>query len=830
MPEADEDLGNNPFSNFESSLTPERTKKRRLHGACDACRKKKVKCDSAKMAGNICTNCQLLNIECTHNTPRQPKKSETQAIYILALEHKIEKMLQLLREAYPDQDIDFLVDTLSNNTSENSTPDPPSLPSSSPARVTGLRYPALHTVTADLQSATAHSTESADESSDGDDLEYLDLQKQLSTLSLDSVGDRFFGQSSVFMFFKNVSTVKMEATGAQKKLGSSNFKRPFCWNIRPWEAAFSDSQELQYTYPDQDLLQSLVSIYFDKLNPYFPVFHEPTFRRLLNSDEHRTNTDFGMTVLLVCACASIYSSDQRVMMPGDTSGLSAGWRFFSQVPMHRNRMVVQANLYDLQYYALALIYTHSTSIPNTASSLLGIGMQHALEKGVHRRKPNSGKPSAEEELMKRAFWCMVSVDRYMGSFLGRPSIIKDEDFDVDYPIECDDEYWETDDPSQAFKQPPGKPSTITAFVQGLKLCEMLAFTLRTLYSTKKSKGLSGLIGNEWEGRIVTQLTASMSEWKNSLPQHLRWNPEERNPIFFHQSSYLYATYYYTQILIHRPFLIKKSPLSFPALAICTTAAKTCADMLEVAATRGLRVTTPNIIMAIVSAGLVTVLNIWGNKQSLLYSEIDQEIVVLQKCINVLKECERRQPMAGRFCDLLGDLAALNEYGPTSSKRQRAPVQRPPPAPVPVQLVPAPLVNAVSAHGPPAAHIPVVSSIPNNHPIPDNNPLDRPSAMTNNGWDVDLNHLLMLELDYATSHPEINYYAQGANPPVYISHGNMPHQGAAPVGMQSNTNYIPPGWNTLNPSHDEVLSLWHDMTHTFHSAQEWDTYRAGFGRI
>lgn len=87
------------------------------------------------------------------------------------------------------------MDTLFINTSENSTPDPPSLPSSSPARVTGVRYPALQTMTADLQSAATYPTESGDESSDGDDLEYLDLQKQLSALSLDSVGDRFFGQS-----------------------------------------------------------------------------------------------------------------------------------------------------------------------------------------------------------------------------------------------------------------------------------------------------------------------------------------------------------------------------------------------------------------------------------------------------------------------------------------------------------------------------------------------------------------------------------------------------------------------------------------------------------
>ncbi|KAJ7268782.1 hypothetical protein B0H12DRAFT_66950 [Mycena haematopus] len=33
------------------------SKKRRLQGACDICRSKKIKCDSAKMPNNICSNC-----------------------------------------------------------------------------------------------------------------------------------------------------------------------------------------------------------------------------------------------------------------------------------------------------------------------------------------------------------------------------------------------------------------------------------------------------------------------------------------------------------------------------------------------------------------------------------------------------------------------------------------------------------------------------------------------------------------------------------------------------------------------------------------------------
>ena len=53
-------------------------------------------------------------------------------------------------------------------------------------------------------------------------------------------------------------------------------------------------------------------------------------------------------------------------------------------------------------------------------------------------------------------------------------------FDVDFPIDCDDEYWEHPDPQQAFKQPPDKPSTISFFISFLKLTNILAFAHRTI--------------------------------------------------------------------------------------------------------------------------------------------------------------------------------------------------------------------------------------------------------------------------------------------------------------------------------------------------------------
>ena len=54
--------------------------------------------------------------------------------------------------------------------------------------------------------------------------------------------------------------------------------------------------------------------------------------------------------------------------------------------------------------------------------------------------------------------------------------------DLPLPIECDDEFWETADPEEAFKQPEGKPCKMSYWVEFLKLLEILGFAQRTIVS------------------------------------------------------------------------------------------------------------------------------------------------------------------------------------------------------------------------------------------------------------------------------------------------------------------------------------------------------------
>ncbi|KAF5322742.1 hypothetical protein D9619_002011 [Psilocybe cf. subviscida] len=690
-------------------------KRRRLHGACDGCRKKKIKCDSAETQPNRCSNCCASRIDCTHDMPRQPKRSEAQAAYISRLEETVEKMRRLLHVVYTEKDLQLLLEkpldelpytpsTQSQFTQARSPGPSGSGPGSSPgpfistprSSMSSVKLPKVSSLSQEithLSQLTSDVSSEDDEEDDDEDFAHLELAEHLKELSID-VLDRFFGRSSGFMFLKEAATLGGQQAGMPSASHSIRLRRPMYWDVRPWELDYAalPSHPPLYDYPPDDLLRSLVFIYFEKFNPLFPLLHKPTFARMLADGRHMRDQDFGMVVLMVCALASRYSHDPRVFSPegadgvesDDTrKGLSSGWKYFRQVPMHRKSLLYRAGLFDLQYYVLATMYLVGTSIPQNSWNIVGILVRYLLEMGGHRRKPHSQKPSAEDELMKRVFWCVLYLDRIISSFLGRPCLIQDEDYDIDFPIECDDEYWDppSGNPDDAFKQPPGKPSYITAFVCALKLAQILGLSLRTLYATRKAKALSGMVGGEWEQRIVAELDSSLNKWRDSVPGFLQWDPEREDSAFFHQSVSIYALFYYVQIQIHRPFLMKKTPLSLPSLAMCTNAARSCARLLEVSLTRGMRV-MPTLIVSVFSAGTVIVLNLWGIRHSGLPGDVAKETVNLQKCINVLQECEKRWHVAGRSCDLLKEAASLGDYDVTAALPKRRREEPPTSAPVP----------------------------------------------------------------------------------------------------------------------------------------------------
>lgn len=73
------------------------------------------------------------------------------------------------------------------------------------------------------------------------------------------------------------------------------------------------------------------------------------------------------------------------------------------------------------------MFLRGTNCYPTAWIIVGIGLRKAQDVGAHRQKVYHIKPSVDEELWKRAFWCLVVFDRVESATLGRNCILGEEE-------------------------------------------------------------------------------------------------------------------------------------------------------------------------------------------------------------------------------------------------------------------------------------------------------------------------------------------------------------------------------------------------------------------
>lgn len=125
-----------------------------------------------------------------------------------------------------------------------------------------------------------------------------------------------------------------------------------CISSRQWEAP-APAPPPNYSFPDDDLLASLTSLYFSAVNTFMPLLHRPTFEAAVSQNFHRIHSGFAKTVLLMCAVASRYSTDPRVSIPDTPAAETAGWKWYDQVKLSGHLVRTHPTLYDLQSYCVS---------------------------------------------------------------------------------------------------------------------------------------------------------------------------------------------------------------------------------------------------------------------------------------------------------------------------------------------------------------------------------------------------------------------------------------------------------------------------------------------
>ncbi|KAJ7595760.1 fungal-specific transcription factor domain-containing protein [Mycena floridula] len=600
--------------------------------------------DSGNMPGGVCSNCLAFGSKCTHLIG---KRAQAKAISGKTPQDALQLDPLLLAKIQATQNVDGrpplpnleeYASTRSKAYAISAGAPPQSNRSSSQNNLQNtvvefaqyIKVLEARLASKDTRAAVEQEPEMLDPWQDNTDAVLADY---MNLMSMSSSRDRFYGKSSSVVLLKTASAMISKTGGGTRACISP--KRAEMWQVHPWQI-MQESRPLFLVFPDDDLMPSLINLYFTNCNLFRPLLHRPSFEKSLREGLHHRNYYFGATVLVVCALGSKYSDDRRVFLDVGAEQ-SCGWPFFSQVqPLQGISLSAPPSLYELQYYCLSVMFLHGTSVIETTWAILGIAIRLAQDVGLHRKMSGETEPTPDSESWKRVFWCVVSLDSMTSAYFGRPPALNSDDFDQEYPLECDDEHWVNDDPRKTFRQPSDKPSMISFFISYIKLAGVLEMSQRILYAVKTPITRK---------HAVAQLDEALDMWMNSVPEHLRWDPSRKDLVFFRQSACLYATYYYIKMIVHQPALICIKT----NLAISVESARRCIDVLD-HLSRKSPLTVPIVHVILFSSAAMLMINHWKNP-----AESKKDIDDVHRCLKLLKMQENRWQIAGKFCDTVNGL-------------------------------------------------------------------------------------------------------------------------------------------------------------------------------
>lgn len=442
---------------------------------------------------------------------------------------------------------------------------------------------------------------------------------------------RVLGSASVFKL-KSVEKIREMAVGSTSSFNAH--QRSQYWSSVAWKV------EDQGFSPPQDLIDSLVEIYFSNTGMHRPLLHKRTFREgdIQDPNHHRT-------LWLVCAIGSRLSDDPRVLDSSEVgpngkalSYHSAGWPFFMKfVSIAKPLPALSPSLADLQQSALAAVFLHSLPSHSSSWTIAAQGLVMAKDIGVHFHKPSNDP--VKDELRRRAFWNLYQIDSEMSTYLGRDSTIDERLIKIDRPRALPDE----------------SEQDIYAYNAFLDLITIARNALDSLYDDQ-------LIGDAPHNALkaqqivinVTELDSRLDRWITEQPACLQWKGREgsEDSRTYTQRCTNMSLYLMVQTLVHRPFLNATGhlrPLSMTSSAVCVNAAQSMAHVVNLF--RDIDPRTDTVVSYAFISCVSALVCKWTSKVkgAIMFDELDNAVDTLHSYI---KSRESRYYVAGRLSDII----------------------------------------------------------------------------------------------------------------------------------------------------------------------------------
>ncbi|OZJ04608.1 hypothetical protein BZG36_02038 [Bifiguratus adelaidae] len=540
-----------------------RLKRPRAKRSCDACRRRKAKCNADDQ--QPCSNCRTHGLACTFLEKR--KKRGPASKNVNSMEERLKRMERLvekLSQKHGSQDSeqdessnDEYEDNDTDNGHSNTLPTPPKSGQASCstwAKSTefgdNLCQRAAITIQALSGTNLQESLDQGHEELPEGQINKIvtdDLTSQMKTLAIEEYDDVVYvGPSAgVHIFHETFNFLRenFEIPGSSLRYRLLNDGKG--------EIALMKRKPIvqKRLPPDPKMPKEQVDRLIEKyIHPFIPVVNKSHFLRQYHYNVPTPPQPALFYTVLAVGARFISPDEELVFEDGPIYAPQLGAALYALADGLIASERRKARLSTVQSLLLLSLYFEAYSSSDEKDcrwDAVGEAIRMALELGLNRNSSKWRIPRSEVEVRRRIWFACYILDRWIGAESGKPLFIMDFDFDVELPspYEIDDEVC-----SSPFNSPGDKKPVHQVFIELIRVSEVLGHILQALYSPK-----ARIMGMLSESTLQT-LHLRLTRWKMSLPPELQLaTPQLEDGAGVVWSSILECAYYTVLLLLHRPF-------------------------------------------------------------------------------------------------------------------------------------------------------------------------------------------------------------------------------------------------------------------------------------
>ncbi|KAF6805566.1 C6 transcription factor [Colletotrichum plurivorum] len=304
----------------------------------------------------------------------------------------------------------------------------------------------------------------------------------------------------------------------------------------------------------------LVDIFFVRRWPQYPVLHRPTFmQKHYLPVTSRGDSASEFSTFIVHMVLAIGASEKNRSSP---SRQAVHQSYFRSAIRKLNHALTADDLDAIQCLFLLSMYGSYEPQAIDLWHTTGLALRLAVGINLHRRESLGRQGLLEDEMAKRLFWCIYTMDRSICITMGRPLGIQDSDITMPLPLCLTDETLisQQGDPSLPLSALASDPGDMSTFLHIIQLRRLNA----DIYKAIHSAGDTALTADSVDV-LRSQYYAQLNQWLVSAPRYI-------SPACMNQTSEWFQIAYHQAVMN----LYKPSHASPPG-SVSLDAIRLCAD-------------------------------------------------------------------------------------------------------------------------------------------------------------------------------------------------------------------------------------------------------------